>query len=402
MHKYLPQERDLQSVEQESIFQRGIDAGVLAQELFPGGIDASPDAPYLYAQSIKDTARYIRQGHQIIYEAAFQYEGVMCAVDILVKEDNLWTAYEVKSSTSVKPTHLQDAALQYSVLKNSGIALKDFALVHINKHYIRRGVLDLKQLFTPQSLLADILPAQDFIEEKIIELLAVTQQTNSPAIEPGMHCLQPYPCDFMGFCGAREVLQKLQEEAQEDAPVENTTKGIETTINYPLHFLYTNTWLSAIPERDGDWPYRPVYFQIQGISLEKKHAISEKWAYVASSKWEADEAVTTLLLEKLRSDEGSILVANKEMQEYYLSTLAKANPKVASALNNIKRRLVELSAGEEEFTGTGTITSSAHAVAVFYDIPKALSLQEWKLLRDELVKFGEGELVRMYKIFSEL
>ena len=407
MHKHAPQEKDVQSVEQGSIFQRGIDAGLLAQELFPGGIDASPDAPYLYAQSIEDTARYMRQGHQIIYEAAFQYDGVMCAVDMLVKDNNEWTAYEVKSSTAVKPAHLQDAALQYYVIKNSGVAIKEFALVHINKQYVRQGALDLKKLFKPQSLLADILPAQELIGEKINELLAVARQTTTPEIEPGMQCLKPYPCDFLSFCGAMEVLQKLQDAEQSGVAVNDVPEEKELKIKYPLHFLYTNTWLSAIPERDGDWPYRPVYFQLQGKTIKEKNAEPSNWNYISSNKWESDEANFSLLKEKLLLHEGSIIVVDKETESYNLSTLAKAYPKEAAAINNIKRRLVELPKRKTEETKNSAvkeinlINSSVQAAAIFYNIPKNIPEAEKEMLQTKLKEFGDEELQKMMKKLND-
>ena len=66
---------------QTAIFQSGTDVGILARDLFPGGVDASPETPYLYQQSVADTARYISKGITIIYEAAFQYEGILAAID---------------------------------------------------------------------------------------------------------------------------------------------------------------------------------------------------------------------------------------------------------------------------------------------------------------------------------
>ena len=82
----MPKEREEMSEGQSAIFQQGTDVGMLAQQLFPGGIDASPVSYFEFQQSVVDTAKYISEGHTVIYEAAFQYEGILAAIDILVQK----------------------------------------------------------------------------------------------------------------------------------------------------------------------------------------------------------------------------------------------------------------------------------------------------------------------------
>ena len=139
LHKFMPQVRDEMSAGQAAIFQQGTDVGMLARVLFPGGVDASPATNFDYQQSVADTARYIAEGQKVIYEAAFQFEGILCAIDIMVKKRGKWHAYEVKSSTKVKEPFIQDAALQYHVITQSGIEVADIAIVHLNNEYVRKG-----------------------------------------------------------------------------------------------------------------------------------------------------------------------------------------------------------------------------------------------------------------------
>lgn len=98
LNRHLKNEKEAPNAMQESIFQQGTDVGVLAQQLFPGGINALPENYYMYQQSVIDTMNFIRNGHQIIYEAAFQFNGVLCALDILVKNNNKWYGFEVKGN----------------------------------------------------------------------------------------------------------------------------------------------------------------------------------------------------------------------------------------------------------------------------------------------------------------
>ena len=94
LHKHRPELKDVMEDSQQAIFTQGTNVGIIARELFPGGVDASPATPYEYRQSVIDTGRYIEEGKEIIYEAAFQFEGVLAAVDILVKKGEQWVAYE--------------------------------------------------------------------------------------------------------------------------------------------------------------------------------------------------------------------------------------------------------------------------------------------------------------------
>ncbi|MCY7409217.1 MAG: hypothetical protein LH473_03015, partial [Chitinophagales bacterium] len=124
---------------QESIFASGTDVGLLARNLFPGGEDASPPDPYSFHLSVAKTKKLIESGVKIIYEAAFESDGLLCAIDILVNSCEAWHAYEVKASTQVKPQFVTDTAFQYYVISLSGIPLADISVIHLNNEYVRNG-----------------------------------------------------------------------------------------------------------------------------------------------------------------------------------------------------------------------------------------------------------------------
>ncbi len=115
--------------------------------------------------------------------------------DIIVRNGSKWNAYEVKSSTSISETYLNDAALQYYVLSNSGIEINDFSIIYINNQYTRQGELDIKELFTIESVLEYILPMQDSIKENV-ERLKKLYKKQMPEIDIGEHCYNPYKCGF--------------------------------------------------------------------------------------------------------------------------------------------------------------------------------------------------------------
>lgn len=85
------------SENQQLLLKRGSEIGLLAQEVFPNGKDASPESFYDFSPSILTTSKWIQEGVQTIYEASIFLDEVLAALDILhYVNDERW-AIEVKS-----------------------------------------------------------------------------------------------------------------------------------------------------------------------------------------------------------------------------------------------------------------------------------------------------------------
>ena len=56
-------------------------------------------------ESVGKTIECINRGESIIFEATFIFGDVLSAIDVLVKDNEGWKAYEVKSSTMVTHIH---------------------------------------------------------------------------------------------------------------------------------------------------------------------------------------------------------------------------------------------------------------------------------------------------------
>lgn len=200
LHKKRGFLRDKLPKQQLARFKRGHEVGILAQSLYPGGIDCSPSSPSGLMKAAVKTAEYIQQGESILYEAVFIYQDVLIMLDILIKQGNSWLALEVKSSRSLSETYYKDAALQYFVLNGNGINIADFQLIHINPEYVRNGALIVEDLFVHVSCF-------DFVKSSVLkteclvnELKSVPGLEHSPDIPPGIHCFEPYSCDFFVHC----------------------------------------------------------------------------------------------------------------------------------------------------------------------------------------------------------
>ena len=100
MQKKHPYLRDKLSIEQRAKFQRGTDVGVLAHEVFPSGIDMSPNSPSQFPKKVQETWNNLSNPEvKVMYEAVFQYNDTLIMLDILVRDGNKWLAVEVKSAS---------------------------------------------------------------------------------------------------------------------------------------------------------------------------------------------------------------------------------------------------------------------------------------------------------------
>lgn len=199
-YKFHYKDRDPVSEEQQARFTRGHHYGKLAHLLFPGGVDASPEKPYDYSHSIKLTGDLLLKQTPVIYEAAFVYNEVLAAVDILVKHEGMLNAYEVKSSTRISETYLNDAALQYYLITGAGFELNDFFIVHLKREYKELGTDDVNVLFKQESVKEYCEYKKSFVAGKILEAKEMIVKKRMPYITQGEQCDKPYSCDFKNIC----------------------------------------------------------------------------------------------------------------------------------------------------------------------------------------------------------
>jgi hypothetical protein len=333
----LPEEVDEQ---QQAIFDAGIDTGLLAQQLFPNGIDASPLTPFDYQKSVKRTQSYLMT-NDVIYEACFQYEGALCAIDILVRKDDLWYAFEVKGTNSVKPQHLADAAFQYYVMTRSGLPLGDISIVHFNSSYVRRGDLDVQALFTATSVLNDVIEQQDSVKENIEVLKAMLAAKVEPEIEVGTHCTNPYECPFIDHCW-KDVAEEETEALSTEATVETSSlQGFVSELKYPLYYFDFETAMYGIPPYDESSPWQALPFQYSLHQQQKPQSTCTHSEYIGDGKSDPREALILKLINDLGT-KGTILAWHASFEISCLKGLIRNFPQYEKPLQSIIHRMVDL------------------------------------------------------------
>lgn len=205
-HRYFL--RDKMPPELLATFNRGSNIGLLAQKLFPGGVDCSPKSPSQYSKAVENTWLNVQNGAKVIYEAGFIHNQTIVLLDILVNDGDGFSAYEVKSSISISETYLEDAALQYYVISNTGIKLNSFSLITVNPDYILDGELDLENFFSIEDVTDMVQEKLKDIEVEVNAQIAVVGQASSPKIDLGKHCFEPYRCEFVGHCWGERMNDK--------------------------------------------------------------------------------------------------------------------------------------------------------------------------------------------------
>ncbi len=373
--------RDQPSAEQQAIFSRGNNVGVLAQKLFPGGVDATPVKRSDNLLAVQKTKELIEQGVEVIYEAAFQYEQILAILDILVKKDGKWYAFEVKSSVKISNTYLLDASLQYWVITNAGIVLEDFSLVTLNSQYVKNEELNIQDLFAKTSVLKDVLKKQEFINEKAPELKTVALSAAMPDISIGEQCFSPYNCDFIGTCwknipkGSVFEISGLSKAEQfalyasgirlmDEIPSKNaldknvnihlkSLKADEvylekdklndfiSKLKYPLFFMDFETFMPAIPLYEGTKPYQHIPFQYSIHLYEKEGSDLQYFEFLAEQGKDPRMAFLKNLLEHLKGAE-VILVYDALMERNVLNSLKKTFPEFSGDIDLVLNKLLDL------------------------------------------------------------
>ena len=104
-----------------AIIEQGREVGMLARQLFPGGIEVRSDGGL--DQAIRITRELVANPDvPAIFEAVLEHGNVLVKVDVLQRRlDGRWNLIEVKSTTDLKDHHLEDVAIQYRVVSRSGL-----------------------------------------------------------------------------------------------------------------------------------------------------------------------------------------------------------------------------------------------------------------------------------------
>ena len=320
----------------QAIFDSGTAVGELARRRFPNG--ALVEETHLeHAQAVETTKALLADDAiPALYEAAFTFRGIRTRIDVLRRNGRQgFDLVEVKSTTSVKPEHVTDVAIQLYAAEGCGVRIDRAYLMHINNAYVYLGGdHDLEQLFT----LADVSDrSRAFVAESVPNDLdrmwEALQLDHAPDIAVGRHCESPYRCSFYGHCH--------QGEAGIDRPLSISPSLASRLgeIAFPAAFLDFETVGLAVPVYVGTRPYQRVPFQWSMHILDADGRLSHA-SFLNGDAEDPRERFITGLLEAVPS-EGSI-VAYSPYEKTMMRELAEAFPHYEDGLLALCDRVVDL------------------------------------------------------------
>lgn len=370
----------------EERFKSGNIVGDLAMGLFGDFTevttykeDGKPD----YNKMQELTTKCIANGVENICEAAFNYNGLYCAVDILHKENGGYAIYEVKSSTHSSRVYAADIAYQKYVLEHCGINITGTYLICINSDYVREEKLDINKLFQIIDMSAEVKDEFQNVPSLIKKAEEVYAMKEEPNTDIGLHCTDPYKCAYWGYCtkelptpnvfdlyrinfkdalthyyngqvafndllfdskitNAKQLRQMLH--AVSEQPDEIDKDGIRDfldTLSYPIYFLDFETMQMVVPEYEGTNPYQQIPFQYSLHYIEYEGGPLLHKEFLAESGTDPRRAIAEQLCEDIPKNV-CVTAYNKGFECGRLRELAETFPDLAEHLLNIRDNIKDL------------------------------------------------------------
>lgn len=369
----------------EARMKTGREVGELAKGLFGefadayvAGIDGAPDIPAM----IEKTARLMEAGAENICEAAFSFDGLYCAVDVLHREGGGYAVYEVKSTSEVKPYHIADVAYQKYVLQKCGVNVTGAHVVILNNKYVRQGGLDIKQLFIVdggRDISDKIADEFSVVESNLRRAEAVMSCAGEPTGELGCkycnecgfwkycsrHLPQPSVFDLYGFKKKRECyksnvvsfedLQKgdfgltEMQKRQIDFALHDKGTYIDRAaiaeflsgLTYPLYFLDFETMQQCVPEYDGTRPFEQIPFQYSLHCVESDGGEKQHKEFLAEAGADPRRALAERLCKDI-PENACTLAYHSQTESGIVGKLAELFPDLRERLLNIKNGIKDL------------------------------------------------------------
>lgn len=381
LHVHHPELRSRPSETQHMMFEKGQQVGKLARNLFPNGRDVSPPQSFQYALGLRMTEEAVaKKVPSVLYEAAFVHEEVYIAADILYWENGGWHVVEVKSSTSVSDNHVQDAAIQYHVMKGRGLDIHSFSLLTIRSDYTRKGALDLGRLFRRTDITRRVEALQEEVAQRIVRAKSLLREAFPPKVDIGAHCQNPYECDFKAWCWQHipaysvfdinglagperfdlyqqgyvtldqipadyplHTRQRQQVEVErtglpliQEGPIRKFVQGLAG----PLYFLDFESFQPAVPPFDHCRPYQQIPFQYS-LHYWDREQEPEHSDYLALPGQDPRRALAQQLVQDTQRP-GLVIVFNMAYERDRIGEMAALYPDLRQDLLRLLDRLRDL------------------------------------------------------------
>ena len=377
----------------KAIFATGDEVGEKACKLFPGGKQIKYNKNIPHSERIELTKKYIKEGVKTIYEATFEFDGVLVMVDILnIDSNGNFEIYEVKSSTwnskkNLKSidTYIKDISIQYYVLNGCGLEISKACVTLLNGEYIRGEKENLEKLFFHKDITKEVMALQSKISETLKSFQSILKiKKTEPIIDIGWHCKNPNTCLAYDYCWkeqrnipeysifnifplskkskalefykkgivniksipSSEKLTKAQKIKVDLVKVNKVVvdkKAIKLflkSFSYPFYYFDFETYQQAIPKFADVKPFQQIPFQYS-LHIMRNSTKLDHVEFLAQSGSDPRDDLVKQLISDIPPDV-TVLAFNASFEKSVLVELSKQFPKYKKHLQNIINNLVDL------------------------------------------------------------
>ncbi len=323
---------------------------------------------------------------QPIFEAGFAAGGALALADVMLPIGGTgkpaWRMVEIKSSTSLKDYHRDDAAIQAYVARAAGVPLVAIALAHIDSNWVYPGHGDYRGLLLENDLTAEAFARGAEVQGWIAEAQAAAARGEEPAIRTGPRCTDPYECGFLGHCRGQEPqaeypihwLPRIQSKAVKahitDHAITDMRQVRDSLLNQrqqrvkahtlsgevyfdglraatdladhklPAYFLDFETIQFAVPIWNGTRPYQQIPFQFSMHRLGANGEL-EHQSFLDLSGNDPSKAFAQALI-AAGGNKGPIFVYNAGFETARIKELGNRFAELKASLLAINARVVDL------------------------------------------------------------
>lgn len=331
---------------------------------------------------LEKTGQCIAEGVENICEAAFSYNGLYCAVDILRKEQDGYAIYEVKSATQAAEIYGVDIAYQKYVLEHCGVKVTGTYLVCIDSDYVRGEELDIRGLFKVVDMTDWVALESPQVEGRLRTAEKILAMETEPERDLGAHCSNPYTCAYWEHCAGHlpkpsvfdlyqlsgkkkfdyyrkcvvsfsdllaepklndKQLRQLRHQLTHREP-EIDKAGISAfldTLSYPIYFLDFETMQQPIPQFPGTKPYQQIPFQYSLHYIEAPGGELKHKEFLAESGTDPRRAIAESLCRDIPMHT-CVTAYNRGFECGRIRELALQFPDLAPHLMNIRSNIRDL------------------------------------------------------------
>jgi hypothetical protein len=309
-----------------------------------------------------------------ILDAAFSSTTCRARADALVREGEEWHLYEVKASTAVSNTALDEIAFVWAVLRENGVQLGGASLVLLSQEY-RAGMAE-EALFDVVDVTSRTNARAEAFAQLLSSIHGETQTAEPPAGQIAPHCrrcrlfdscvgaadefpffdlphVTPMQLDTIlqhGYRSVTEIPDTTLLKGRQVGAWRSITSGRAVltgnlgadidALSWPVRYLDLEAVRTALPLFPAVAPFEPVPFLYSIRTCDAPGVLQSHHAFLAQDRSESSRELAERLLQDAGS-EGNIIVYSRS-QARAIRWLVQRHPDLAEALGRVLNRLAVL------------------------------------------------------------